>query len=89
MRIRVKVIPRSSKSRIVGEFDDLLKVCLNAPPIEGAANKELIKLFSKYFGVAKSDIEVVRGEKSRLKTISIVSGDPSGLIRLVEGIEAA
>ena len=46
----------SSRSEIVGEIDGALKVKLASPPVGGAANAELIKLFAKKFGVAKRDI---------------------------------
>ncbi len=43
----VRVIPKSSKSEIVGGMDGVLKVKINAPPIGGAANAELIKVLVK------------------------------------------
>ncbi len=67
----VRVLPRSSKTEIVGEFQDALKVKLKSPPVDGAANKELIKLFSTKFGVAKSEVEIVSGEASRTKRLRI------------------
>lgn len=88
IEIRVKVVPRSSKSEIVGVFDGMLKVRLNSPPVEGAANKELVKLFSKHFGVAKSDVSIVRGEKSRLKHLFVASGTPSNLMRMISDIKS-
>lgn len=67
----VRVIPRASRSEIVGEHDGALKVKLASPPVDGAANAELIKLFAKRFDVAKSDIEIVSGETSKNKRIKI------------------
>jgi uncharacterized protein (TIGR00251 family) len=67
----VKVIPRASKSGIVGEFDGALKVKLSSPPVEGAANKELVKLLSKALKVAKNKIEIIKGETSRSKTVRV------------------
>ena len=61
----------SSRSEIVGEIDGALKVKLASPPVGGAANAELIKLFAKKCGVAKSDIEIVSGETSKNKRIKI------------------
>ena len=58
---RVCVVPRSSKSEIVGEHDRALKVKLTAPPVDGAANTELIKLLAKHFRVAKADVEIIAG----------------------------
>ncbi|MEQ1644285.1 MAG: DUF167 domain-containing protein [Pyrinomonadaceae bacterium] len=69
----VRVIPRASRSEIVGEHDGSLKVKLASPPVDGAANAELIKLFAKKFGVSKSDIEIVSGETSKNKRIKIIN----------------
>ncbi|MCA1626253.1 MAG: DUF167 domain-containing protein, partial [Acidobacteria bacterium] len=43
----VRVVPRASKSEIVAEHDGMLKVRIASPPVDGAANEELIKLLSK------------------------------------------
>jgi len=67
----VRVIPRSSKSEVVGELDGALKVKLKAPPVDGAANDELIKLLSKEFGVSRSGLEIVSGFKSKSKRIRV------------------
>lgn len=67
----VRVVPRSSKSEIVGAHDGALKVRLRSPPVDGAANAELIKLLAKSFGVAKSDVEIINGETSKNKRIKI------------------
>ncbi|MEP6787678.1 MAG: DUF167 domain-containing protein [Acidobacteriota bacterium] len=67
----VRVVPRSSKSEIVGFHDGALKVRLTAPPVDGAANAELIKLLAKRFGVSRSNIEIVSGETSKTKRIKI------------------
>lgn len=70
MRIRVRVTPNASKQKIV-EADNLLKVYVSAPPDKGKANKRLIKILSKYFKVKKSDLNIVRGEKSRDKILKV------------------
>ena len=68
----VRVVPRASKSEIVGEHDGALKVRVASPPVDGAANQELIKLLAKTFGVSKSDVEIVGGHASKIKQIQIV-----------------
>ena len=73
--LEVRVIPRSSKSEIVGEYDEALKVKISAPPVDGAANKELIKVLSKTFGVSKSSVEIISGETSKIKQIKIYGID--------------
>jgi uncharacterized protein len=67
----VRVIPRSSRSEIVGEFDGALKVKLNSPPVDGEANKELIALLAKTFHVSKNDVEIIGGQTSKLKQVKI------------------
>ena len=69
----VRVVPRSSRSEIVGLHNGALKVRLTAPPVDGAANAELIKLLAKTFGGGKSDIEIIGGETSRNKRIKIAN----------------
>jgi len=69
--IIVKVIPRSSKSEIVEETEDYLKIKLTSSPTKGAANKELIKLLAKKYNVAKSRIEIIKGLTSKEKLIRI------------------
>ena len=68
----VYVKPGSKKGpsvEITGE--DSLTVYIPERPHDGKANAALIKLLSKYFNVSKSQIEIVRGEKSKQKNINI------------------
>jgi len=69
--IKVKVIPKSSQSKVVEEKDGFLKVKLTSAPVDGEANKELIKLLAKHFKKAKSGIEIVKGLKAKEKIIKI------------------
>ncbi len=70
----VRVLPRASKTWIAGEHNGTLKVRIGSPPVDGAANAELIKLIAKSLGVAKSDVEIVGGQTSRTKRIRINGG---------------
>ena len=67
----VRVIPRSSRSEIAGEYDGAIKVKLTSPPVDGAANAELIRLFAKKLGVSRSDVHIVSGETSKTKRLKI------------------
>ena len=71
----VRVVPRSSKSEIVGEHDGALKIKIESPPVDGAANAELIKLLSKTFGISKGEIEIVGGQHSKNKQVKISNFD--------------
>ncbi len=67
----VRVIPWASKSEIVGEHDGAFKVRIASPPVDGAANAELIKLLAKLLGVAKTQVEIISGSASKTKQVRI------------------
>ena len=68
---RVQVVPRASRSEIVGEHNGSLRVRLAAPPVDGAANDELLRLLAKTFNVPRSSVQLVSGLTSRTKQIRI------------------
>ena len=69
--LTVRVVPRSSRSEIVGEIEGAVKVRLSSPPVDGAANVELIRLISKTLGVSKSSVSIVSGETSKTKRLRV------------------
>jgi uncharacterized protein len=69
--IRVKVIPRSSRTEIAGKEKDIYRVKITDPPVEGKANKALIALLAEKLGIAKRDIEITVGKTSRMKTVRV------------------
>lgn len=69
--VHVQVQPRASKNELTGLQEGSLKLRLAAPPVEGAANKECIKLLAEMFAIPKSSIEIVQGRKSRRKIVLI------------------
>jgi len=73
--VAVQIVPRASKSEIVGEFNGLLRVRVAAPPVEGAANKELVRVLAKRFKVARSAVTLLSGENSRVKRLRIEKVD--------------
>ncbi|HLM61990.1 MAG TPA: DUF167 domain-containing protein, partial [Pyrinomonadaceae bacterium] len=76
---RVQVVPRASKSEITGEFDGALKVRIASPPVDGAANTELIKILAEHFSVPKSAVEIIGGQTSKTKQIKITGGTTANL----------
>lgn len=72
--IRIKIVPNSSKNDIIIE-DEFIKVKVTAQPIENKANKALIEFLSKSFKIAKSNIEILKGDTSKDKTILIRTAD--------------
>jgi uncharacterized protein (TIGR00251 family) len=67
----VRVVPRASKTELVGEHDGTLKIRLAAPPVDDAANEELIKFLAKIFAVTKSEVEIISGQTAKVKQIRI------------------
>lgn len=81
----IRVVPRASKSEIVGEVEGSLKVRISAPPVDGAANEEVVKVLAKAFGVAKSNVSIVCGETSKSKRVRVVGATPERLRQLAGG----
>jgi len=77
----VYVQPGAKSTEITGLYDDALKIRLNTPPIEGRANEALIKYIAQLFRVPVKQVKLVRGEKSRRKTLEINGSliDPNSL----------
>lgn len=70
-RIRLYTQPGASRSEIVGPYGDCLKVRIAAPPVDGAANKEISRFFARVFRTAKSSVILERGQSSRSKLIFV------------------
>ena len=71
---KVRVVPRASRSELVGEYDGALRVRIAAPPVDGAANDELVRLLARVFGVPRSAIDITGGLTGKLKTVCVAGG---------------
>ena len=69
--VKVKIVPGSSRNKIIGAYNNALKISIAAPPVEGKANKKCIAYLAKYFEVAKLKIEIISGQSSKNKLIRI------------------
>jgi uncharacterized protein (TIGR00251 family) len=69
--IDVRVIPRSGRSGISGSRGGALLVRLTAPPVEGAANAELIEVIASALGVPKRSVSIQSGERSKQKRVRV------------------
>jgi uncharacterized protein len=67
----VQVVARAALSEVVGEHNGALRVRVAAAPVDGAANRELIRTLAAAFGIPISRIEITRGHSGKLKTVSI------------------
>jgi uncharacterized protein len=69
--ITVRVIPRASRSGVSGTRDGALLVRLHAPPVEGAANEELVAVMANALQVPKRAVSIASGERSRSKRVHV------------------
>lgn len=70
MRIKIKVIPGSSQEKIV-EKDGILRVYVRAAPEKGKANKVLMGLIAKKYGIRKSGVKIISGLSGRNKVVEV------------------
>jgi len=70
MKIDIKVVPGAKKD-LIKEENGQIKVYLTAPAVDGKANKGLISALSDHFGVKKRQLTIIKGLKSRQKTVNI------------------
>ena len=70
--ITIRVVPRSAKPGPAGLRDGAYLIRLNAPPVEGAANAELVELLAELLDVPKRNITIVSGERRRTKRLRIL-----------------
>jgi uncharacterized protein (TIGR00251 family) len=70
--VSVRVTAGARRSEVIEAMSDRLRVRISAPAVEGKANAELQRFLAKLFGVRRSAVSVVRGERARDKTIRIV-----------------
>jgi len=82
IRLEIKAVPGASKTEFAGVKDGRLRIRLAAAPEDGKANAELLNFLSKALGCPKRDLQLLSGEKSRLKTIAL----PLERLAKVEGI---
>lgn len=71
IELNLHVQPGGRRNEILGTHGDALKLRIHAPPVDGKANEMIIEFFSEELGIAKKNIEILRGHTSRQKTLRI------------------
>src|SRR2546428_10001644 len=69
--LSLRVQPRAAGNGVVGWTGDTLNVRLTAPPVEGAANAACLALLADLLSFPQSQLEILRGERSRNKVVQI------------------
>jgi len=86
-QLKVRVIPNAKTTEFAGFREGELVLRLNAPAIEGKANKAAVEFVSRYFAVSRSAVVLVGGERSRHKIFKIVGLDSGDLERKLAEID--
>lgn len=85
--ITVKVTPRAKKTGVAGVMDDgTIKIKVAAPPVEGAANTALVEFLAATLGLPKNQVDIVAGETSERKLISLVGISPEKVDAILRGL---
>jgi TIGR00251 family protein len=84
VRFSVHVQPRASKTEVAGVHGAALKVRLHSPPVDGAANEELVSFLAKSLDVPKRSVRIVSGLSARKKTVEIDGISPASVRALAE-----
>lgn len=71
MELKIAATPNSKKLKVVKISESEYKVRVDAPAIEGKANRRLIEIMSEYFKVPKSSVKILKGLKSKNKVVEI------------------
>lgn len=71
VRFHVRVQPRASRNQFAGVQNGVVRVRLQAPPVDGAANEALVAFIADEFGVARRDVRIVSGFGSRNKVVEV------------------
>jgi uncharacterized protein (TIGR00251 family) len=75
MMLKVRVIPNAKRTEFAGHREDELLLRLNAPALDGRANKAAVAYLARCLGISRSTVTLVSGEKSRHKIFQIVGLD--------------
>ena len=79
LTFKVQVVPRASRNEIVGEHNGALRVRIAAPPVDGAANEELVRTLALVFGVPRKAVQIIGGYTARTKRVRVV-GAPARVL---------
>lgn len=82
--IRVYVQPKASRSRLVGLHDGCLKVSVAAPPVDGKANKQVVKFLAGILNVPVREVTVKSGLQSRRKLVEVNVSDVNEIRSMID-----
>jgi uncharacterized protein (TIGR00251 family) len=82
--VDLQIQPGAKKCEVVGVVEGALKIKIQSPPVDGAANEKLIEFLSDTLGIKKSGVEILNGEKSRKKRVVVECSEEHFRRRLLD-----
>lgn len=74
LTLHLRIQPKASRDAFIGPYgENEYKIAITAPPVDGKANRHLLKFLAKTFGLPASRIELISGKSSRSKTVLLKS----------------
>ena len=81
----VHVVPRARATEVVGRYGDAIRIRLAAPPVDGAANEELVRFLAERLDVPRGAVAIVRGASARRKTVAVDGVTTEAAVRVLMG----
>jgi len=79
VRFRIKVQARARREEVAGVRGDVLRLRVTAPPVEGRANRAVVKLLADCLHLSPGSIKIAAGERCAVKLIEVAGLDPATL----------
>ncbi|MSR06782.1 MAG: YggU family protein [Gemmatimonadetes bacterium] len=70
-RLACWIQPRATRTEVVGRHGDAIRIRIAAPPVDGAANDELVRFLAEQLGVSRRAVRLKAGATGRKKTVEI------------------
>ncbi len=71
VRLAVQISPNAKRSEVIGILEDVLKIRLQAQPIEGKANEALVRFIAESLDVPRSAVVITHGLSSKRKLLEV------------------
>ncbi len=84
--LKIYVQPGASRNEIVGVHNDVLKLRLTTPPVDGKANKAVLAFLAKTLGCPKSSLSLKSGHRNRNKVV-VIDQCPAECLRQLSGMD--
>ena len=84
--VHIRLQPRASRNEVCGTVGSELKVRVTSPPVDDRANAQLIEFLAQVVGLARRDVAILKGHKSRRKIVGFKDISPDDLARRLRNI---